>query len=145
MLFPIEEIYEKRKVKYIQINNNNKKDYILVNDTNFSGNKKSIVLLEPPCLKSGFAFYKELKPIIMLIELNYDNFNDIIMNNENENEIIDEKIKYNSINNTSRINRNLSINKINIHNNGDNNNHNKDSIKNNEYSDYNKATIDNDS
>ena len=145
LLFPIEEIYEKRKVKYIQINNNNKKDYILVNDTNFSGNKKSIVLLEPPCLKSGFAFYNELKPIIMLIELNNDNFNDIIMNNENENEIIDEKIKYNSINNTSRINRNLSMNKTNIRNNGDNNNHNKDGIKNNEYSDYNKATIDNDS
>ena len=143
LFFPIEEMYEKRKVKYIQINNNNKKDYILVNDTNFSGNKKSIVLLEPPCLKSGFVFYNELKPIIMIIEQNYDNSKDIIMNNENE--IIEEKIKYNSINTTSRINRNLNPDKINIYSNGEKNNHNKDDIKKNEFSDYNKATIDNDS
>ena len=145
LFFPIEENYEKRKIKYIQIDNNNKKDYILVNNTNFSGNKKSIILLEPPCLKSGYVFYNELKPILMLIEENdesIDNNNEMI---NNGNVIIDDKIKFNSINNTSRINRNLNLDTINSCSNDKIIINKKYDIKKNECIDFNKNTIDNDS
>ena len=173
--FQIEETYDKRKVKYLKINNENKKDYIIINNHgNISGNYNSVILLEPPCLKSGFIFNKELKPVLMILEQipeeeNNINENKIGKNNNiinkkgfrsnEKKKYIDDKIKFNSINNTSRRNRNLNcdiINKNNkedfdfhfiIFNNNSNsnnikNNNNKNKVKKNTYYNNNKATID---
>ena len=174
LYFQIEENYEKRKIKYIKLDNENKKEYIVINNQgNLSGSYNSIILLEPPILKSGHIFYPELKPILMLIEKgneidNNDNINIEEFQLENNNnrdkkeylsieqnkETIEDKIKFNSINNTSRINRNMNINYINknkkneLNNTNNNNSNNKKyyNIKNrnkkNEYYDINKATID---
>jgi hypothetical protein len=70
LFFSVESNYENRKMKYLNINNDNKKNYIIVNDLGNSNiNYNSLILLEPPCMKSGHSFYNELKPIIMLIEV----------------------------------------------------------------------------
>ena len=129
LYFKIEEKYENRKAKYLKINNENKSDYIIINNYgNSKNNFNSIILLEPPCLKSGFYFYKELKPILMTLQQNNEenNINDFNINLDNNNktltifsqddknkETLEEKIKFNSINNTSRIKRNLNICSIN--------------------------------
>ena len=140
LYFQIEEKYEKRKIKYLKIIQN-KNDFIIINNNFNDNNNNYIILLEPPCLKSGFVIYDELKPILMKveqkseeedkdnnieeykIETKLENINNgKIENNEflniehnynNNKEIIEEKIKFNSINNTSRMNRNLNINTIN--------------------------------
>ena len=132
LYFKIENIYENRKIKFIKINNENKKEYIIVNEQGNSNiNNKAIVLLEPPCMKSGYFFYKELKPILMSIgpeikevskndidfeDLKISNKNNELLSNEKNNydnnynkEFNENKFKFNSINNTSRINRNLKL------------------------------------
>ena len=139
LYFKIENKFENRKIYNLKINNDNKKNYIIVNDQGkFNSNVNAIVLLDPPCLKSGISFYNELKPIIMSvdkdIEEEFDNINEIAkfqikdyidnnncmnknedlfvhnsINYEKEKEINEEEIKYNSINNTSRVNRNYKL------------------------------------
>ena len=132
LYFKIDEKYENRKIKYLKINNENKNNYIIVNNHgNIKGNYNSIILLEPPCLKSGLVFYNELKPILMSLEQNIEdnNINEFKIDNnldinnntktleeflQNEqNKETEEKIKFNSINNTSRINKHLNIGSIN--------------------------------
>ena len=136
LYFKIESKYEDRKMKYIKIRNENKNEYIIIN-----GQGKSnciidaLVLLEPPCIKSGYAFYNELKPILMAIQKDVkedinDNNNNITELKENEEKGIDNKIKYNSLNNTSRAKRNLKLDII-------------SNIKNNEYNYKNFYTCDN--
>ena len=136
LYFRIENKYEKRKIKYLKINNENKKEYIIINNKGkLNGFINTIVLLEPPTLKSGFIYYNELKPILIIINKDFkemkeenntkddtkDNINNIDNINTNEflslelndskknKEIIDEQIKFNSINNTSHIKRNINI------------------------------------
>ena len=128
LYFKIEKVYENRKIKFIKINNDNKKEYIIVNEQgNSNSNNNAIFLLEPPCLKSGHSFYKELRPILMLIEkeikegfkndkdykdLKINKTNNDFLSNEKNNydnnlnsEITENKIKFNTINNTSRNNK----------------------------------------
>ena len=142
LYFKIENKYEKRKISSLKINNENKKKYIIINDQGNSNiSLNAIILLNPPCLKSGISFYNELKPIIMSIgkeieeELNNNSENekfqlDNYINNKkciNKNQYLCAKnyknyeknkdlnykeIKYNSINNLSRINRNLRLETI---------------------------------
>ena len=173
LYFKIEEKYEKRKIKYLKINNENKKDYIIINNHgNISGNYNSIILLEPPCLKSGFIFNKDLKPVLMILdpiteEINNVNENKIgknnniikkeFLSNEKKKYIDNNKNKFNSINNTSRRNRNLNIDIINKNKKKDfnfiifnniskdiENINKKNKTKKNTYYDNNKATIDKD-
>ena len=134
LYFQIESKYENRKVKYLKINNENKKEYIIINNQgNKIGYTNNIVLLEPPCIKSGYIFYNELKPILIAInkeieedkcnldiinteykKLNKDELLSIRQNNTNKDKkTIDEEIKFYSINNSSRINRNLNLDIIN--------------------------------
>jgi CCR4-NOT transcription complex subunit 7/8 len=123
LFFSIESNYENRKMKYLNINNDNKKNYIIVNDLGNSNiNNNSLILLEPPCMKSGHTFFNELKPIIILIEI--ENQKDIInledskkeINLSKERQIIDEPNKFNYLNKTNKINKILNLYLINDNN-----------------------------
>ena len=123
LFFSIESNYENRKMKYLNINNDNKKNYIIVNDLGNSNiNNNSLILLEPPCMKSGHTFFNELKPIIILIEI--ENQKDIInledskkeINLSKERQIIDEPNKFNYLNKTNKINKILNLYMINDNN-----------------------------
>ena len=123
LFFSVESNYENRKMKYLNINNDNKKNYIIVNDLGNSNiNNNSLILLEPPCMKSGHTFFNELKPIIILIEI--ENQKDIInledskkeINLSKERQIIDEPNKFNYLNKTNKINKILNLYMINDNN-----------------------------
>ena len=116
LFFSIEN-YENRKMKYVKINNEDKKNYIIINDLGNSNinNYNAAILLEPPCIKSGHSFYNELKPIIILIEI--INQKDINISEDakkennlsQEKQIIDEPNKFNYVNSTNKINRILNL------------------------------------
>ena len=135
LYFKIENKYENRKIKYMKINNENKNEYIIINNQGkLNGFINTVVLLEPPTVKSGFIYCNELKPILIItnkeikddinsqdiinnmdnisinINLNRKEFLSIQQNDsKNDKDIINEQIKFNSINNTSRIHRNINI------------------------------------
>ena len=138
LYFKIENKYEDRKMQYVKINNDNKNEFIIINE---QGKHNCIfdalILLEPPCIKSGYAFFNELKPILMTIQKDDDedindnnNNNNITELNYNEEKENVNKIKYNSLNNTSRAKRNLKLDII-------------SNIKTNEYNYKNFYTCDN--
>ena len=116
LFFSIESNYEKRKMKYLKIKNDDKKNYIIVNDLGNSNiNYNSLILLDPPCMKSGYNFYNELKPIIILIEIesqkdinNMDESKKEINLNK-ERQIIAEPNKFNYLNKTNKINKILNL------------------------------------
>ena len=136
LYFIIENKYEDRKMKYVKISNENKHEYIIINEQGKSNCIfDALILLEPPCIKSGYAFYNELKPILMTIQKDVeedinDNNNNITELKNNKEKGSDDKIKYNSLNNTSRAKRNLKLDII-------------SNIKNNEYNYKNFYTCDN--
>ena len=103
-------------MKYLKINNDDKKNYLIVNDLGNSNiNYNSLILLEPPCMKSGHSFYNELKPIIMLIEVesqkDINNFEDSKKEIDliREKKIIDEPNNFNYLNKTNKINKILNL------------------------------------
>ena len=56
------------KIKLIEIDN--KKNYIIPNDTH-DKDIKYIIIIGPPELKDGISFYNDLKTIIMPFNSNY--------------------------------------------------------------------------
>ena len=115
LYFKIENKYEDRRIKYIKINSENKNEYIIINDQGKpNGIFDALILLEPPCIKSGYIFYNELKPILMTIQKDIeedinDNNNNITELKDNEEKSTSNKIKCNSFNNTSRAKINLKL------------------------------------
>ena len=123
LFFSIEDNYENRKIKYLKINNDDKKNYIIVNDLgNSNNNYNALILLEPPCMKSGHTFYNELKPIIILIEIESQKDNNSLEDSKKENNLsqekkfIDDPNKFNYLNNTNKINKILNLYMINDNN-----------------------------
>ena len=93
LFFNLETDYQKRKSLYYKININNKKKYIIVNDTGIKSDTEyiCILLLAPPILSNGYYLFNEMKPILMY------------MNNEN----IGCKIQNETINFSSNLKINL--------------------------------------
>lgn len=136
LYFKIKNKYEDRKIKYVKVNSENKHEYIIVNEQGKSNCIiDAVILLEPPCIKSGYVFYNELKPILMIIQKDAeedinDNNNNLTELKDNEEKDTSNKIKYNSLNNTTKAKRNLKLDII-------------SNIKNNDYNYKNFYTCDN--
>ena len=110
LFFNIEPNIINRKIKLIQIQN--KKNYIIPNDTN----KKElyyIIILNPPELKNGIFFFNNLKRIIMPFNGNYSSDSMIKIKEEEINNIYNNEIHYNKTYNTKNVSNNL-IQKNNI-------------------------------
>ena len=102
-----------RKIKLVKIQN--KSNYIIPNDTcNKSKDLNYIIILNPPQLKNGIYYFKNLKKIVMPFNSKFSDFsltmekeeiNDGIINNDNDKYNSDEEIKINN-----NINKNRLIN-----------------------------------
>ena len=95
LFFNIENNILNRKIKLIEIEN--KKKYIIPNDTN-NKNNKYILILDPPELKDGIYFYNDLKKIIMPFSGDYsDNLFIIIKEQTNTSEKKENNYNLNNI------------------------------------------------
>ena len=73
LYFKIEPDIRKRNIEKININNiNDKKKYLIINDNNLI-NFPAIVILNPPVMKNGFPLNNNFKPILMILNDNYNN------------------------------------------------------------------------
>ena len=90
LYFNIVQNTNERKITLIQIQN--KKNYIIPNDSN-NRNIKYIIILNPPELKEGIYYFKDLKKIVM--PFNGNNSNNSTIKKE-----IDNSNKVDSLNNS---------------------------------------------
>ena len=95
LFFKIEQDINKRQPEKIKIKNNDKKNYLIINDNNINNNISAIIILKPPVLRSGFLLNSDLKTIVMLydensykIDGNSFTISDNIILKENKNNII---------------------------------------------------------
>ena len=103
LFFNIEPNIMNRKIKLIEIDN--KKNYIIPNDTH-DKNIKYIIIIEPPELKDGISFYNDLKTIIMPFNGNYSD-NSFILIKEQNNNLYGYDNNYN-INNICKLTKSFS-------------------------------------
>jgi len=98
LYFNIVQNTNERKITLIQIQN--KKNYIIPNDSN-NRNIKYIIILNPPELKEGIYYFKDLKKIVMPFNGNNSNNSTIKKEIDNSNKV---DILNNSITNHKLIN-----------------------------------------
>ena len=113
LFFNIESNIFNRKIKLIEVKN--KKNYIIPNDTN-NRNINYILILEPPEIKNGIFFFRNLKQIIMPFNGDYSD-DSIIMIKEKEGNNLYNKENINNLN----TNAHILINNLAKNNNNKNN------------------------
>ena len=90
LFFDIETNCAIRKLKIIQ--NINKKNYIILNDTGSKNNLNYIAILNPPQLKPGISFFKDIKTILMPFNNNINISTMIILKDKEKNDKLDNDI-----------------------------------------------------